>query len=396
MSEIPGGLVASAEADLRAKSRKSRVRTAVLSDTQAFASLQDSWQELLTNSAHNNLFLTWQWLFTWWMHEHQGRTLHIVIVHLDDRLIGIAPLAIRGRAMRRLVPWRALEFLGSGSVGSDYLDLIVREGDEAEALAAIGAALAHCGLPLEFARVSASGSHVATLLDQLKAQGWYAVQRSTEVCPYIRLPDSFDAYLATLGSSHRYNFRRRLRQLRKNFDLQFDTVNSAADAGQALEELIVLHLQRWNDRGGSTAFHTTSLKNFHRELILRALGAGILRMYVLRLDGDFAGILYGFLHQRRFYYYQAAFDPRYDKFSVGLVTLGLGIEQSIEEGAAEFDFLHGDESYKFLWSIDVRHLIRLEAYPSARTFHLFKATTACKRLIQSVLVSVRSVRRAGS
>ena len=58
-----------------------------------------------------------------------------------------------------------------------------------------------------------------------------------------------------------------------------------------------------------------------------------------------------------------AFDATYDKHSVGLVTMGLAIKCAIEEGAEEFDLLHGNEAYKSHWSSDSRELGRLEVYP---------------------------------
>ena len=72
--------------------------------------------------------------------------------------------------------------------------------------------------------------------------------------------------------------------------------------------------------------------------------------------------LYGFFYQRVFYFYQSGYDPRYRKHSVGLVTMGLAIKSAIEDGAEEYDMLHGDESYKFQWAKDVRELEHLELY----------------------------------
>jgi CelD/BcsL family acetyltransferase involved in cellulose biosynthesis len=43
--------------------------------------------------------------------------------------------------------------------------------------------------------------------------------------------------------------------------------------------------------------------------------------------------------------------------------MGLAIKSAIEEGAEEYDLLHGNEAYKSHWSYDSRGLIRLEMYP---------------------------------
>ena len=48
---------------------------------------------------------------------------------------------------------------------------------------------------------------------------------------------------------------------------------------------------------------------------------------------------------------------------MGIALLGHTIKTAIDEGADEYDFLHGDEPYKFHWAKDVRELGRLELYP---------------------------------
>ena len=103
-------------------------KAAVIRDGESFGALRAEWTDVLQHSAANNPFLSWEWLHAWWTHLRGSRTLEIVTVRdEDDRLIGIAPLcASRGR-----LPWlRRLEFLGTGWAGSDYLDLIVRDGYE--------------------------------------------------------------------------------------------------------------------------------------------------------------------------------------------------------------------------------------------------------------------------
>ncbi len=127
--------------------------------------------------------------------------------------------------------------------------------------------------------------------------------------------------------------------------------------------LIAFHNLRWSGRGGSDAFHTSGLVEFHRELSQLTLDRDWLRFYVLRLDGRPAACLYGFLYRRTFYFYQSAFDVTFEKYSVGLVTMGLAIKSAIEAGAEEYDLLHGNEAYKAHWSHDNRELARMEMFP---------------------------------
>jgi CelD/BcsL family acetyltransferase involved in cellulose biosynthesis len=185
------------------------------------------------------------------------------------------------------------------------------------------------------------------------------------VCPVIRLAGhTWDSYLATLGSEHRYNFRRRLRQLTKRFDVRFEPVRQEEQRRTALERLVALHNLRWQTHGWSNAFCSPALLSFHEEISRLALRNGWLRLFTLWLDNEPAASLYGFLYKGVFYFYQSGFDPRYASHSVGLITMGLAIQNAIEEGAEEYDLLHGAEPYKFHWAHEARELVRLELYPS--------------------------------
>jgi len=80
-----------------------------------------------------------------------------------------------------------------------------------------------------------------------------------------------------------------------------------------------------------------------------------------------------------FYFYQSGFDPDYSKHSVGVVTMGLTIKTAIEEGACEYDFLHGDEEYKFHWASEVRDLARLELHPPSATSWIYRHALGVNR-----------------
>ena len=86
---------------------------------------------------------------------------------------------------------------------------------------------------------------------------------------------------------------------------------------------------------------------------VRSTAAGF-AMYVLRLNGAPVAVMYGFLYNGTFSFYQHGFDDQYQQHSIGLVLMALSIRAAIEEGAGEFDMLWGLEPYKFLWAHDTR------------------------------------------
>jgi len=335
-----------------------------IADVPGFEALRDEWRELLQASDADCLFLTWEWLSTWWKHLAGDRRLVIFALRHGGRLVALAPFCLRPPSLSHRRPLPVLEFLGSGCVGSDYLDLIVRRGYESEARQAFASALGNERLVLDWTQLRRGSCAAAGVAADLIAKNWSVSEILTNTCPFISLAGmSWEAYLATLGAEHRYNFHRKWKRLNRNYSVQFERADTEEQCRESINLVMELHNMRWRDRGGSDAFDTPGLVAFHREFSQIALKRGWLRLYVLRLDRKPAACLYGFLYGGTFYFYQSGFDSAYGKESVGLVSMGLSIETAIEEGAEEYDLLHGDEEYKSHWSRQSRELGRLELYP---------------------------------
>jgi CelD/BcsL family acetyltransferase involved in cellulose biosynthesis len=351
----------------------------------AFGELAGAWTALLAASPSGGLFLTWEWLFTWWKHLAGRRRLSILAVRARGELIALAPLAARPHPLPRAVAVPALEFLGTGTVGSDYLDLIVRPGHAAEAIRALAAWAADGDAVVRLAQVHAAGASVWGLAAELGRRDWSVRSARTSVCPFVDLAGhTWESYLETLGPAHRYNVRRRLRQLEGRGRLTFQRVETEAERAPALRELVALHQLRWRPRGGSCAFASPALVDFHEELSRLALARGWLRLYTLRLDDQPLAAVYGFRYRDTFCFYQSGFDPRHARTSVGLVAVGLSIKAAIDEGATEYDFLHGDEAYKFQWARRTRDLCRLELYPPHVRGRLYRQAVEANRAARRV------------
>jgi CelD/BcsL family acetyltransferase involved in cellulose biosynthesis len=336
-----------------------------IDNTVDLDSLRDEWNGLLETSSANSVFLTWEWLRTWWKYLAEGRQLQVVALRHGGELIAVAPLGIRRASLRRLFPFRSVDFLGSGTAGSDYLDLIVRQGWEEEALDALSGVMGPDRM-LELSRIrsSALAFHLG---EHLKRQGWKTEVASAGTCPFIDLRGhSWISYLASLSGEHRYNVRRKLNALEAHFNVTFERVEEPLQCAPALELLIELHQKRWREHGRSDAFHTEDHINFHGDFSILALRRGWLRLYVLRLNGRPASAIYAFRYGPTVYFYQSGFDPQYAKHSVGVAAMALSIKSAIEEGAEEYDFLHGDESYKFHWARESRDLARIRLFPPGR------------------------------
>jgi CelD/BcsL family acetyltransferase involved in cellulose biosynthesis len=252
-----------------------------------------------------------------------------------------------------------------------------------EARAELTEALRRTGRVLDFTQVSSGTATAENVIATLRGADWQVHREEAGVCPVVELQDrTWDSYLETRGKEHRYSIQRKLRGLRKRFDVFFEQVTAEADRSEALATLIRLHEARWQGKGSSDAFHTAPLRAFHESFTRLALAEGWLRLYLLRLSGTTVSALYGLRYGDTFSFYQSGFDPAYAKHGVGAATMALSIEAALAEGAQCYDLLHGSEEYKFHWANATRPLARYALFPPRAQGHAAHALSAISALVR--------------
>jgi CelD/BcsL family acetyltransferase involved in cellulose biosynthesis len=150
-------------------------------------------------------------------------------------------------------------------------------------------------------------------------------------------------------------FYRSLRRLRKLPGFDHRVVTDPDQAAPAFERFLALHESSWAGRGGSGATGRQSLKDFHRDVVVRLASAGRLRFEEIWIDGACRASLYGIGGgDRRYYYYLSGYDPAWAKYSLGFTVIGLSIAGAVERGVGCYDLLRGAEPYKFDWANETR------------------------------------------
>jgi len=123
-------------------------------------------------------------------------------------------------------------------------------------------------------------------------------------CPYIPLAGQPGFYLATLGSSHRANVRRRIRALDQKFDVRFERVTG--DTQRARRSPSSSSITIAGSTSAAPAFGTDDIAAFHDELTRRASIAGWLRMFRAAPRRRAVAVMYGFLYDGTFYFISTA------------------------------------------------------------------------------------------
>lgn len=329
----------------------------IITGEPEFAGLKNSWNSLLAESESGCIFLTWEWLHTWWEHFKENSKLFIIKVSDEDTgdIIGIAPLCFYETRMLKKIRIKRLAFLGSKNVSSDFLNFIIRPGKEEEVTLGILAFLDERRSEWDVIELSDinSKSKVASLIRS--TNNFHTLERQIQVCPYIKLPQTFDCLVGTLSRKMRSNLKRGLKKIRDSERFKFTRLNSSSELHSGLAKLFDLHERRFLARrnGSASSFSMQMIKDFHYDLIDKLFENDWLRFYFLEYFGKAVASLYAFKYNRIVFFYQSGSDPLMKNYSLGTLLLGLSIEDSIREGSKEFNFLRGKEAYKFCWTDEI-------------------------------------------
>jgi hypothetical protein len=234
----------------------------------------------------------------------------------------------------------------------DYLDIIAKTGREAEVIDAISRFLDDGCFSWQTGLFD-NVTQESTLfrLVALWQTRYLVRQRLSSVCPVIKITGSFDDFLkSTFDKKKRYNLKRQVKLALDRLGLRFQQVEEPASIEQAMEQLFTLHDKRAREKGIKSTFSAPQVKSFHQRVSKLFTSEGLLHLSLL-LDRDLpVSVLYGYVYNKKFCFYQSGRDPAWEMQSVGTVLLTLVIKHVFDAGLVEFDFLKGGELYKKSWA----------------------------------------------
>jgi CelD/BcsL family acetyltransferase involved in cellulose biosynthesis len=321
--------------------------------------LQDDWNNLLAESISHVPFLRYEYLRTWWETRGGGEwpdaSLALVTAHENGRLVGAAPLF--HSSLHPGGP--ALLNLGCIEI-SDYLDILARPDDLPRFLEALLPFLDEQKIPKWHAL------HLYNLLedspspDAIKKAaekfGWEFETERLQHSPYIPLPGDWEQYLSGIDKKQRHEIRRKMRRSEEaGIPVDWYIVEDAA----SLESEIDAFLKLMEFDPEKAKFLTPAMRDQMSATIRCAFQAGCLQLAFFQVNGAKAAAYLSFDYLNRLWVYNSGINPEFKDYSPGWVLLGYLLKWANDHGRAAFDFMRGNEDYKYRFGAVDRFVVRV-------------------------------------
>ncbi len=317
-----------------------------------------AWNELVEAGITDTPFSRHEMLSEWWKTRGGGEwpdaELKLISASENGRLIGIAPLfkaPYEGRP--------ALLLIGSIEV-SDDLDLIVRQSDLERFLSGLLDFLAQegpCGgLPLIWYNLPDSSPTLTALKSEAEKRGCSYHEEIYRPTPHISLKGGFDAYLSRIDKKQRHEIRRKMRRAAESaVPVRFYLVEDPAALDAEAEAFVELMSHDSN----KAEFLKPEMRTHVKALIRTAFEHGYLWLAFLTIDDKKAAAAFNFDYKNKIWGYNSGVSRDFMELSPGWVLLTHEIEWACNHGRYEFDFMRGDEEYKYRFGGVDRHVMRV-------------------------------------
>jgi hypothetical protein len=179
---------------------------------------------------------------------------------------------------------------------------------------------------------------------------------------------SYEEYFENRSSNHRYNVRRRQRNLEKVGKLEFCFYSDGAEEDiyrKCLDGYILSSVESWKSPGSMTSRGILDLIKLTAEL-------GHLRLGVIFLDGRPMAAQFWIVSGGVGHCMRLAYDEAYKKDAPGVVLTHFIMKYLLDVDRVDsVDFGYGDDEYKSKWMKDSRHYAGFMAFNSRTVLGLF-------------------------
>lgn len=326
-----------------------------ITTTDEFLNLKEEWERLQEQDEDVTYYNTFEYNWTWWdvFKNDKKNKLLIIVVELNDRIIGIAPLIIE-KVNNKIISYNCVRFLGLG----DYLGIIIDRSANIRYGNIIKEIFNFIELKnKEFERITLSNVKSDSKLSAyiLKSEKYNKNFRYLIECPILKYEkySNYDEYRKEFFNSNSKHYSNRLK---KKIGYNFKVIHN--DKKEIYEKISELHIREKNyliKNKGRKERKSLFNDEFYSKFIKKLYNnnSKVLTFIIEEAEGEILIYETCYLYKRVLHGWYMAYNPKYEDYHLGKI-LNLEIQKYIFEKkiADVFDFGAGRYPWKFQWTDD--------------------------------------------
>lgn len=317
----------------------------IINNYKELDSLEYEWDELVSNIDNPQVFYKFLWIKAYLenIDYKQKNDLKIILVYNKKKLVAIFPFILENKTLR---------FVTNKTV--DYNNIYIKRDENKYAV--IEKTMVFIFENIDFDGIELNNiqgdSELYILADILRNKLNKKVIIEDSVIAPVLIND--ENSINKFRNKQLKDIDRRKRKLLKDKDIKFE-INCKVD-DEFFEFVSNNHKKKWNH----SVFFNKDYVNFYKEIV--TLMKENIEASKVIVDGEIVAAHFGFKDDKKVYYYIPTYKEEFSKNAVGYILLKELIDTYKDK--EEFDFLRGNELYKFNWTDNVRMNFNLYSYKS--------------------------------
>lgn len=339
------------------------MRIDVINTLPDFARLEENWNAVYDADPDAQLFISWRWLSGWL--GQIASPWFVLAAKTTDKAdapyVAFLPMRIQTKVENARFH---NELNMASNFAADYTGVLCDPGTEHQVIPAFARYLKKMNwarLNLENIRISEPRARL--LLAHFPKANFQTSELNrigkvdnidNNLCPFAVLPPSWDSYLDGLSTNTRQKIRRLLRLVDATNEYRI-TASTAETIERDINTLLHFWEIKWKPRKGDLA-HTLVRSN--RAMLTRSFQAGLLFLPTLWNEDRPLAALATLIDERKhsFLFYITGRDETFDGPPPGMILHAHSIRHAIANGFTEYDFLRGNETYKYSFGVKERRI----------------------------------------
>ena len=320
------------------------LKIATICDVENFKTLRSEWDALLQKSFSNGLFLTWEWVYSWWKAYYTKKELNIICVRNNNNdLVGIAPLFIHKTKYYKI---NVSELTFIGDLSSDRQDFIVDKKYPEVYKLIVSSILAKTNWTIIRLEQIPEWS---CLVINAKNNRRYELEE-TSYLPFIKIHSDWEIFYKDLSSNFKRDLKKKNNVLKREGVWEYKTINQIDNIEDNLKSFFKIEFKSRKNNTGTALFADKRAMYFQQLFSNYSNDRGWLSLSSINLNNNPISYLIGYIYDNKYMAYNSAYLPEYYKASPGKLVLHEAIKYCFKQKLIEFDFLRGVTYLKSRWT----------------------------------------------